>query len=72
MSSVYLVDVEVEWEVGLSVKHNHDAAKHSRLSHRLDFGKEWFGSPCSQEYWNAVTPIFDRLKEEKNNVCLKY
>ena len=57
----------IEWEVGLSVKHNHDAAKHSRLSHRLDFGKEWFGSPCSQEYWNAVTPIFDRLKEEKNN-----
>ena len=48
MSSVYLVDVEVAWEVGLSVKHNHDAAKHSRLSHRLDFGKEWFGSPCSR------------------------
>ena len=57
----------IEWEVGLSVKHNHDAAKHSRLSHRLDFGKEWFDIPCSQEYWDAVTPIFDRLKEEKAN-----
>ena len=56
----------IEWEVGLSIKHNHDAAKHSRLSYRLDFGKEWFSIPCSQDYWDAVTPIFDRLKEEKS------
>ena len=32
----------IEWEIGLSIKHNHDAVKHSRLSHKLDFGNEWF------------------------------
>ena len=56
---------DIEWEVGLSIKHNHDAVKHSRLSHRLDFGKEWFGLPCSENYWATVKPIFDRLKVEK-------
>lgn len=58
---------DIEWEVGLSIKHNHDAVKHSRLSHRLDFGNEWFDMPCSKEYWNAVEPIFDELKIEKEN-----
>lgn len=56
----------IHWEVGLSIKHNNEAVKHSRLSHDLDFGEEWFGIPCSNEYWNAVKPIFDRLKKEKS------
>lgn len=56
---------DIEWEIGLSIKHNHEAVKHSRLSHRLDFGKEWFGVNCSKEYWSVVKPIFDRLKSEK-------
>ena len=55
----------IDWEIGLSIKHNHDAAKHSRLSHGLDFGDEWFGIPCSQEYWEIVTPVFDMLKALK-------
>lgn len=55
----------ISWEIGLSIKHNHEAIKHSRLSHGLDFGMEWFESPCSDEYWNAVKPIFDRLLSEK-------
>lgn len=58
---------DIAWEIGLSIKHNHDAIKHSRLSHKLDFGNEWFGIPCSQEYWDDISPIFDILKEEKNN-----
>lgn len=58
---------DIKWEVGLSIKHNHEAVKHSRLSHRLDFGKKWFDIPCSDEYWEAVKPIFDRLKDEKGN-----
>lgn len=57
----------IEWEVGLSIKHNHDAVKHSRLSHKLDFGNEWFDMPCSDQYWDAVAPIFDELKKEKEN-----
>lgn len=58
---------DVKWEIGLSIKHNHDAVKHSRLSHKLDFGKEWFDIACSNEYWNEVNPIFDMLKVEKSN-----
>ena len=56
----------IEWEIGLSIKHNHEAVKHSRLSHGLDFGKEWFSIPCSSNYWTAVKPIFDFLKSEKS------
>lgn len=55
----------IRWEVGLSVKHNHEAIKHSRLSYKLDFGKEWFALPCSKAYWDAIRPIFDRLQKEK-------
>lgn len=55
----------LQWEVGLSIKHNHEAVKHSRLSHGLDFGKEWFDIPCSSAYWSAIKPIFDRLKADK-------
>lgn len=56
----------IEWEVGLSIKHNHDAVKHSRLSHVLDFGNEWYGIPCSDRYWNDVDPVFDMLNREKS------
>ena len=58
---------DIHWEIGLSIKHNHEAVKHSRLSHKLDFGNEWFGIPCGEEYWSAVNPIFDRLKNERLN-----
>lgn len=54
---------EICWEIGLSIKHNHSAVKHSRLSHRLDFGKEWFDNPCSKTYWEKVTPVFNKLKD---------
>lgn len=56
---------DVEWEIGLSIKHNHDAVKHSRLGYKLDFGKEWFDMPCSDQYWKDVEPIFHMLKAEK-------
>jgi hypothetical protein len=55
----------IGWEVGLSIKHNHEAVKHSRLSHSLDFGQEWFAVPCSQNYWDDVNPIFTRLEADK-------
>lgn len=58
---------DIKWEVGLSIKHNHTAVKHSRLSHVLDFGNEWYGIPCSQQYWDDVTPVFDLLNREKSN-----
>lgn len=62
---IFIKRDNIKWEVGLSIKHNHEAVKHSRLSHSLDFGKEWFDTPCSEQYWTDVKPIFDRLKVEK-------
>lgn len=58
---------DIEWEIGLSIKHNHAAVKHSRLSHVLDFGSEWYGIPCSHQYWNDINPVFNMLSIEKNN-----
>ncbi len=55
----------IEWEIGLSIKHNHEALKHSRLSSKIDFGAKWFGISCSEAYWASVNPIFDKLKKYK-------
>ncbi|MBE6300945.1 MAG: HaeIII family restriction endonuclease [Parabacteroides distasonis] len=57
---------DIIWEIGLSIKHNHKAVKHSRIAKTLDFGTKWYGIPCSKEYWNDVKPIFDYLEVEKN------
>ncbi len=52
-----------EWEIGFSCKHNHHAVKHSRLSASIDFGKEWFNIPCHQQYFDEVVPLFNKLKQ---------
>lgn len=57
----------IRWDIGLSMKHNHFAAKHSRLSPTIDFGAKWYESPCSNSYWNVVKPIFDDLRHLKSN-----
>lgn len=62
---VLIIRRGIEWEIGLSVKHNHFAVKHSRLSKKLDFGEKWYGVACSQNYWNDIKPIFDYLENEK-------
>ena len=49
------------WEIGISCKHNHFALKHSRLSYKIDFGQTWFAKPCSQDYFNEISPLFDEL-----------
>lgn len=56
---------DIKWEIGLSIKHNHFAVKHSRLAKTLDFGAKWFGIPCSKQYWNSIEPIFNYLSEQK-------
>lgn len=62
---IILIRNDIKWEIGLSIKHNHFAVKHSRLSQNLDFGEKWFGVKCSQKYWDSIKPIFDYLKQEK-------
>ena len=54
------------WEIGLSCKHNHHAVKHSRLSGTIDFGKEWFGIPCSYQYFYDVQRIFGELSRVRD------
>lgn len=60
----------IRWDIGLSMKHNHFAAKHSRLSSTIDFGAKWYGIPCANSYWNIVKPVFDDLRVlKKENVA---
>ncbi len=61
---------DIKWEIGLSIKHNHFAVKHSRLAKNLDFGAKWYGIPCSQSYWETVAPIFGRLEQERWRGCI--
>lgn len=58
---VIIIRKDIEWEIGISVKHNHSALKHSRLSYHIDFGKDWLGLPCSKSYFEEIKPIFDTL-----------
>lgn len=55
------------WEIGFSCKHNHHAVKHSRLSDTIDFGKEWLGIPCSDEYFDTVVPLFNELRKYRDD-----
>lgn len=55
---------DIVWEIGLSIKHNHMAVKHSRLAKTLDFGARWYDTPCSSVYWDDVRPVFDWLERE--------
>ncbi len=64
---ILIIRRNIAWEIGLSIKHNHFAVKHSRLSPTIDFGEKWFGVACSEKYWNSVNPIFEYLKEQKKN-----
>lgn len=54
---------DISWQIGISIKHNHFAVKHSRLSPNIDFGKLWYDYPCSRTYWKEVAPIFDYLHQ---------
>ncbi|GAA8697318.1 hypothetical protein HpBT344_15260 [Helicobacter pylori] len=56
--------------IGLSIKHNHDALKHSRLSKNLDFGEKWLGVGVSQNYKNTIKPLFERLENAKKEGML--
>lgn len=52
-----------DWEIGFSCKHNHHAVKHSRLSATIDFGNDWFGIPCSYQYFYDIREIFSELNQ---------
>ena len=54
------------WEIGFSAKNQNSAVKHSRLSDRIDFGREWFGADCSPQYMDAVRKIFGNVRRMTN------
>ncbi len=56
--------------IGLSIKHNHDAVKHSRLSKDLDFGEKWLGIGVSQNYKDTIKPLFEKLENAKKEGML--
>lgn len=49
------------WEIGISAKNNHKAVKHSRLSERIDFGREWLNIDCSSYYFESIKGLFEEL-----------
>lgn len=56
-----------KWEIGVSAKNNHMAVKHSRLSPKIDFWKEWLNKNVSIDYFNEITPIFSKLQNIKES-----
>jgi hypothetical protein len=63
---VLIIRRDIKWEIGVSVKHNHEALKHSRLSTKLDFGNSWFGIPSTKQYFDEISLIFAELKTLKS------
>lgn len=55
------------WEIGLSCKHNHEAVKHSRLSDTINFGKDWFGKSCSDQYFHEISDVFLPLRKIRDD-----
>jgi hypothetical protein len=58
-------------EIGISAKNNNEMSiKSPRISPNLNFGKDWFGESCSEEYCETITQIFDEIIEKcsKNNI----
>ncbi|MFD2566734.1 HaeIII family restriction endonuclease [Pseudotenacibaculum haliotis] len=62
---VLMIRSKQKWEIGISAKNNHRAVKHSRLSHKINFGEKWLGITCSKAYFDDVTPVFDMLSTLK-------
>ena len=65
---ILLIREKENWIIGISVKHNHFAVKHSRLSSVLDFGDSWLGMPCSESYWKEIRPVFSPLVAKRGLV----
>ena len=58
---VLMVRVSDDWEIGISCKHNHEALKHPRITERKNFGQDWVGYACSEEFIQAMTQVIDPL-----------
>lgn len=57
-------------EIGVSAKNRNTAIRNSRLSPTIDFGQEWFESPCSDDYFTDITPVFEMLEPYESSRSL--
>lgn len=64
---ILTIRTKQEWEIGISAKNNHEAVRHSRLSDNINFGQQWLGVSCSNEYFATITPIFKQLRQLKKD-----
>lgn len=71
---VICIRSSLDWEVGFSCKHNHEALKHPRLTQEqkrgdnlavADFGTNWIGHPCSKEYFEKALDHMQMIKEHE-------
>jgi hypothetical protein len=47
------------WGVGISMKRNHEAIKHPRISDKIDIGERWgLGAPASDKYMKTMKDLF--------------
>ena len=53
----------LDGDIGISAKNGNSVVKNPRLSSRIDWGKDWGGYPCSEEYRAAIAPIFKDMAE---------
>ncbi|MGI6679962.1 MAG: HaeIII family restriction endonuclease [Bdellovibrionota bacterium] len=67
---ILIIRKGINWEVGLSIKHNHFAVKHSRLSKKFDFAQKWFGVKSSKQYQDEIGLVFNFLEKEKTKKSL--
>ena len=67
---ILCIKSNLSWSIGISCKHNHAAVKHSRLSQTINFGNEWFGFSCSQNYFSQISPIFSYLDNLRHQGAL--
>jgi len=58
---VLFIRSDQNWEIGISAKNNHKAVKHSRLSDKIDFGREWLNIGCCSNYFESIKVLFDEL-----------
>jgi hypothetical protein len=63
---IIITNNKLNEEIGISAKNRHWAVKHSRLSEQIDFGYDWFGIHCSDNYSHQVTPIFRELRSRQH------
>ena len=59
-------DADNGWTIGMSCKHNHEALRHPRITEGKDFGRDWVGMSCSNDFMRAITPVTNSLVDYGN------